>query len=755
MGREAGRRRRSAGAWRPMHMAIGLAGMLVMSNVASAATPAPVEPGCVGLVLGGGGARGIAHIGVLKVLERERIPVCAISGTSMGAIVGGLYATGYDAAELEKIIGAIDWAGMFVDDPPRADWPMERKDEDFRHLLDLEIGYRDGRLGFPVGLVRGQKLMLLLRRLTLSTWRDKNFDALPIPFRAVSADIVTGTKVVFDDGDLALAIRASMSVPGAFAPVKVGEQLLVDGGMADNVPIDDMRAMGVQRMLVVDVGSRLLGKDELTNPALILDQMITALMTEKTERSLATLDAGDVLIRPDLGDITAGQFNRSTEAVAVGERAAEAMLPQLRRFAVPAERYAALRARQHRRGFDPGLVAFLDVEPGHTPSATRHVAWATEGLVGPPFDVDKVEHAVGRAYGDGRFEQIGYRVVEREGQTGLEFIPTQKPWTAIGRLGLQLDDNFNGRNSYLMSAELNFIDANRSGGKWRNLLQLGRVTGLRSEFVQPVGQAGAFYLKPSVGIRADSLPESVDGVQVAEYRLVRRQLDFEAGYSPSPQWRIGMAVTGGKDRARRIVGDPEAFAGGSESFAGLRMNATWDSLDSGSFPTTGLRATVEVISLHPWGGTALDGEVARMSLDWAHSWDRYHLLLGTRLASAVQDDGFFQAQTFLGGFLNLSGFGERSLVGNQAALARAVVYRRVGDTTRIFAMPMFVGGSLEAGNVWDSRDAVDIGSLVAGGSLFTGFDTPLGPIFLGYGRNQTGAASWYLTFGSLLRQDPR
>jgi NTE family protein len=236
---------------------------------------------------------------------------------------------------------------------------------------------------------------------------------------------------------------------------------------------------------------------------------------------------------------------------------------------------------------------------------------------------------------------------------------------------------------------------------------------------------------------------------------VRRGLDIEAGYSPSPEWRIGIAAIGGRDRARRIVGDSSTFAGGSETFAGVRVNATWDSLDSVSFPTKGLRATAELVSLHPWGTTILDGEVARASLDWAYSRDRYHLLLGMRLASALQDDGFFQAQTFLGGFLNLSGFGERSLVGNQAALARAVVYRRVGDTTRIFAMPMFVGGSLEAGNAWDRRDDVDFGSLLVGGSLFTGFDTPLGPIFLGYGRNQAGADSWYLTFGSLLRQEPK
>ena len=204
---------------------------------------------------------------MLKVLERERIPVCQVAGTSMGAIVGGLYATGYTPAELEDLIETIDWADMFVDDPPRRDIPMRRKDSDFRYLLNLEIGYANGRVVLPVGIVQGQKLLMLLRRLTLSTWDVQDFDQLPIPFRAVAADIVTGDKVVFEGGDLALAIRSSMSVPGAFAPVRVDDRLLVDGGMVDNVPVDIVREMGAQRMIVVDVGSPLHKEDALTNPA--------------------------------------------------------------------------------------------------------------------------------------------------------------------------------------------------------------------------------------------------------------------------------------------------------------------------------------------------------------------------------------------------------------------------------------------------------------------------------------------------------
>jgi NTE family protein len=738
----------------------GLLAVLLLGSwpVGVQARPAEVavDAPCVGLVLGGGGARGIAHVGVLKVLERERIPVCAIAGTSMGAIVGGLYAAGFDAAELEQLLASIDWNDMFVDSPPRAQLPMERKQEDFRHLVDLEIGYRDGRLSIPAGLVRGQKLMLLLRRLTLSTWRAEDFDQLPIRFRAVAADIVTGRKKVFADGDLAVAIRASMSVPGAFAPVRVGEQLLVDGGMAENVPVDEVRAMGAHPMVVVDVGSQLLKEDALTNPAVVLDQVITALMAEKTARSLATLGDADLLLQPALGDITAADFHRAAEAVAIGEHAAEAQLPRLRALALPAAEYTALRARQRHRAFDPGLLAFLDVEPGQTPSATRRVAWATTPLVGKPFEVSAVERAVANAYGDGRFETIDYRLQERDGKAGLVMQPQQKPWAASGRVGLQLDDDFNGRSDYLLSAELVFNDVNRIGGKWRNLIQLGRITGLRSELYQPLGHRGAFYLRPALEVRSESLPLWQQGDQLAEYRLLRREFDFGLGYSPQPAWRMELALVGGRDSARLDVGGAGLVQAGSESFAGLRAGATWDTLDSVDFPTSGGRVDLELLSLHPWAGTSADGEVARASLDWAVAWKRYHLLLGTRLASALEDDaGGLRSQTFLGGFLNLSGYAERSLVGSQAALARAVFYRRTGDTSRLFSLPLYVGASVEAGNVWNTRSEFGRGSAVVAGSVFGGLDTPLGPVFLGFGRNSSGADSWYLSFGSMLRQEPR
>ena len=716
----------------------------------AAATPAP-DPPCVGLVLGGGGARGAAHIGVLKVMERERIPVCQVAGTSMGAIVGGLYATGYTPDELENLINTLDWADLFVDDPPRDQQPMHRKDGDFRYLLNLEIGISHGKVVLPGGLVQGQKLLILLRRLTLPAWDTHDFNELPIPFRAVAADIGNGDKVVFDHGDLALAIRSSMSVPGAFAPLRVDGRLLVDGGMVDNVPVDVVRDMGAQRLIVVDVGSPLHDEAALTNPLVIMDQMISALMQEKTDRQLATLGPGDVLIRPELGDLTSSQFNRGPEAIRQGELAAEAALPQLRQFSVDAATYARHRQGQAKRNFDPGLIAFLDVVGNPSTAAETKVENALADQVGKPFNADTLESSLGLAYGSNHFQQLDYRLVERDGRHGLEVIPAQRPWSVFGRLGFQLSDDFNGRNSYLVSAEITATNLNHYGAEWLNIIRAGETSGLYSEFHQPLGAGSPFYLQPSLLYQHEVFPLWRDGEQLAEYRVNQQAIGIGLAYSPDTRFRIGANLLTGRDRGERLIGNPVDFQQDKQRFAGILYNATWDSLDNVDFPTRGLRVSAALESYRPWGSADIHDDVARVTVDWAHAWGRYHLLLGAYLASSVDDTHYFRTQQFLGGFLNLSGFHERALFGNQSALLRSVVYRRTGDMSQLFSLPLFVGASLELGNAWLDREAVDADDLILAGSVFTGVDTPLGPMFLAYGYNESGEGSWYLTFGSLLR----
>ena len=451
---------------------------LVAPLVAAAAAP-PVPPAgaaapCIGLVLGGGGARGAAHIGVIEVLEREHIPICRIAGTSMGAIVGGMYAAGYSPEDMHRIIEGIDWGDVFSDDPAREERPMRRKAADYRYLLNFEIGWREGRIATPVGVVQGQKLLMLLRRLLLSTWDIDDFDKLAIPFRAVATDIVNGKPVVFGSGELPLAIRASMSVPGAFAPTEVGDQLLVDGGIMDNVPVDVIRAMGAQRLIVVDVGTPLGKASELSNPLSLLSQMVGAMMIRTTTTQLASLHGDDILIQPELGDLGSGEFARASEAIAIGRAAAEGAVERLRALSAPPVVWQQF-VEQHRvRTFDPGLVAFLRVDESKTRSG-EFVQRSLEKNVGKPFDPEQLEHDIGTVYGRGNYQQIDYRV-EAEGKDhGILIIPADKAWGPVyGRVGLQLDDDFNGRSEFLLSGELNATEVNRFGAEWRTSLWAGR-----------------------------------------------------------------------------------------------------------------------------------------------------------------------------------------------------------------------------------------------------------------------------------------
>ena len=242
-------------------------------------------------MLSGGGARGAAHVGVLKVLEDLRVPVDAIAGTSMGAVVGGLYASGLDARQIEKLMTSLNWRDAFRDRPAREDLDLRRKQEDEEFLVKFPLGLRDGRVVLPRGLIQGQRLTETLRRLTLPVARLSNFDDLPTPFRAVATDLETGEAVIMGSGDLTTAMRASLSAPGVFAPVERDGRLLVDGGIADNVPVDIARAMGVDIVIVVDVGFPLLPREQLTSIPVISNQMLAILIRRNAQAQLATLAA--------------------------------------------------------------------------------------------------------------------------------------------------------------------------------------------------------------------------------------------------------------------------------------------------------------------------------------------------------------------------------------------------------------------------------------------------------------------------------
>ena len=721
---------------------------LICLLLSSLALPAQSTPEGVGLVLGGGGARGAAHIGVLKVLERERVPVTHIAGTSMGSIVGAMYASGYSVDEIEALITSVNWRDMFSDDPPRENLPMRRKDADLRYLLNFRMGLRKGRLIFPRGLVQGQKLLLLLRRLSLPVWNIDQFDDLPIPFRCIGTDIGNGEMVVFDHGDLAMAVRASMSVPAAFAPIRVDGRLMIDGGSVNNVPVDVVQRMGARRVIAVNVSEPLVAEESLNSPLAVSYQMITLMMKDRTDSILRNMNPDDLLITPDLGDFTTAEFDRSAEAIASGERAAMAMIDRMREFAVSPERYAEIRRTQARPKYAASEIQFIDVLDQHSRSSGQ-VKDALSQLIGQPLDPGAIESAVATAYGNGHYERIDWKPQQKAGESGIQVTPVDKSWGPnFLTFGLQLSDDFEGRNSYQLAVEATFAGFEHLDGESRVRVDLGQLAGARVEHYLPMGDSGNLFVLPYIDYHAENYPHVQAGQALADLRARRLQSGITLGSNISNNWRIESGLVRGKNSAHLRVGSD--FPELASDFGALTLGVSHDSLDDGAFPTSGDRFDLSLQAYRTELGSDSDGEIARFSVDRAWALGRNHLLLGARAQTTWGDADFLQSIDALGGFGRLSGYADRALLDRHSLLARAFYYWRFGDATKLFSVPAYAGVSLEFGNVWSERNQVSVDSLITSGSLFLGLDTPFGPMFFGYGRADSQESALFLTFGSLL-----
>ncbi len=330
--------------------------VLVASTVASAAEP--IERPKVGLVLSGGGALGIAHVGVLKVLEELRVPVHCVAGNSMGAIIGGTFAAGYTPQEIEDVLLAIRWSDLLDDRPDRRRVPFRRKQDDLTFLSRVEVGFNHGRFQLPSALVEGQKLNFLLQALTIHTVGLESFDDLPVPFRAVATDLETGEEVILDHGDLALAIRASMAVPGVFSPVEINGQLLVDGGLVNNLPVDQGRALGADVVIAVDVGEPLRTREQLESLSGVTRQVLRMMTARNVARQ--TPDA-DLVIHPAVEEFATSDFNKAEEMIVRGEQAARRVAEELRRFAVSDDEYARYKERFQIRDLSEPTVTSIQV----------------------------------------------------------------------------------------------------------------------------------------------------------------------------------------------------------------------------------------------------------------------------------------------------------------------------------------------------------------------------------------------------------
>ena len=706
------------------------------------------------LVLSGGGARGMAHIGVLKVLEDLKIPVDCIAGTSMGAIVGGLYASGMAAADIDATMRSLDWQEAFRDAPPRRDLAFRRKQDDRNFLVRLPLGLQHRKILLPKGFIQGQKLQETLRQLTLPFSSSTDFDLLPTPFRAVATDLETGNAVVMDKGDLAIAMRASMSAPGVFAPVELNGRLLVDGGLAENLPVNVARAMHADILIVSDVSFPLQQRAALDSAISISNQMLAILVRKDSDRQRASLSPQDILIEPNLGSAPATDFASPSAVIARGEEAARAAVAKLSAYAVGDNAYRDYLARRAAR--EPGLppIQFVRVDE-QSKRYEKTIMAEMQPLLGKPLDLDQVGKRITELYGLGNFETLDYSLVE-QGQgageeTGLEVRARRKSWGPnYVRFGLNLEDDFQGNSRYNAAVRFVLTEINDLGAENLTDLQIGSDPKIVSEFYQPLNASRTWFVAPSARIEARDLPIYTKNLLVADFRDREVEADLDVGYNLG-NWgeiRAGLHRTNGLTRVR--LGDPtlvEQQYNNGEYF----FKFSYDRLDNVHFPREG-----ETFSLQ-WDAnrTNLGADIAsdKVTADWlvASSRGRNTILFWTSAGTTL--DGNYKPNALpefysLGGFFNLSGLAQGSLIGPHYAIARAIYFRKIGRGGEgFFEFPAYLGASLELGNTWQHRGDMSFSSAHKDASLFVAFDTFLGPVYLGSGYDTSGTAAFYLFLG--------
>src|SRR5688572_12437947 len=384
---------------------------------ASAQPSVPVERTAarqqIGLVLSGGGARGGAHIGVLKALEELRVPVDYVAGTSIGAVVGGFYVSGMSVADLEQLVESLEWESAFLNVTPRQLKSFRRKRDDDSFLVNQKPGLNDGEFELPIGLIQGQVIDMIISRETLRASQVENFDQLAIPFRAVAGDLVTGEAVVLGSGSLARAIRASMSIPAALSPIEIDGRLLVDGGIAMNLPVDVARDMGADVVIAVDISSELLGRETLRSVLDVTSQLTNLLTRNGTLQQRSKLTSSDLLLVPTFGEeLTSTDFARMRETIQTGYDAVMQNRAEFERLSVSEEQYAAyLAARRDPRMSDLPVVDFVRLQNGGPVADSIVEARLGAIEVGKPLDVDAVERAMNTVYGLDYYQNVRYGLV--------------------------------------------------------------------------------------------------------------------------------------------------------------------------------------------------------------------------------------------------------------------------------------------------------------------------------------------------------
>lgn len=696
----------------------------------------------VGLVLGGGGALGISHIGVLRVLEEQRVPIDYICGTSMGAIIGGLYASGMSPDEIEAFLKGLDWNEVMTDETPRRELYYRRKLEDQRYLLTMGVGRNGLKMG--TGMAAGQKFNNLLELQVQRSATITDFDQLPVPYRAVATDLQSGEAFVMDHGNLARAMRASMAVPGAFTAVDIEGHLLVDGGIVDNLPVDVAKAMGADIVIAVDVGAAAdkVDPEKLKTMVGVLGR--TYAIAQRPEQ-VEQFKKADIGLQPDLKGFTASQFARVAELIPKGEEAARTKISEFQKFSVDTGAYEAYLAR-HRRA-PPKAVRIDAVEvSGNQRVSEQNIRGRIYSATNTLFDAKAMQLDLMRIYGIGEFEQVLYRLDQNSPESGtLNYEVTEDPAGPLYlSVGLNLRSDFQNDTDWNMLLNLTRRSIGQLGAEWRNEAIVGSTQSLLSEFYQPLDHGGIFFVAPTASYRSE-LQDLYNGKShTAEYDVTTTEAKFDLGVQlrSYAELRVGPVWGNGKGEVETgTAGLPEFdddYVGPAAQLVVDRKDRTYFAREGYYFSARGFFPNED------WGG---DVSFDKLTLDFTknYSLDDHTLSVAMQYGSDLGSELPGYAQFTLGGPNSFSGLAQDQFRGSALGAASLGYRYRLRELPAQLGRGIYAVTRLDTGNVWEDNMDSD---LRYGATIGIGADLGVGPLYLSYGYADGGYSTIYFSLGS-------
>ena len=699
----------------------------------------------VALVLSGGGARGFAHIGVLRVLKEMRVPVDMVVGVSMGAVIGGAYAAGRTPEELSEFVRGTDWGGIVADRPPRDDLAFRRREEDLLVPSRIEFGIDKNGATLPPGAAGNAALEAALVRLFPTGAGDLPVDKLALPFRSVASDLLTGELFELKDTPLFMSVRASLAVPGVFSPVRVNDRLVVDGGLVRNLPVDIARAMGADIIIAVNVGTPLAGESELTSAVGVAQQMLNILTEQNVQRSVKELTSKDLLISPDLTGVGFLNFTQNKRAIDAGEQAARKFAKQLERFSVSPERYAAFEQARVATANAPGValpIASLEVTgtPHTNAEALKGHLGLEKGDVATPM---QIRRAAAGLYGRGDFSRVDVDMREHDGQRDVVVRPSESDWAHSRlRLGLELSSDFADDNRFTVSGLHVISWFNSWGAELRTLARIGSQRSISTQWWQPLAPGSDWYVAPTIEYQASSVDVYQNGRRSLRLGFEYAQATLSVGRQLGIWGNVALGVSRQRGEGRQLVSADDTPMSGKFANTVRFLDYQVDTLDTLAFPTRGVlingrwEQSVATPTTASQAHSSVVGLAAFRAGEWAGhvygEWSRSQL---------------GNAPLSLGGFLRLTGTPRESINGQTVAFGRVVVARRIGE------MPVGLGGavrlglSAELGAGFANGQSVRFADLKQAGSVFFSVDTRFGPLAFGGGATRGTGGTLYLFLG--------